>query len=132
MNTKLLRLRTYLFARQNSKMRWVYLVAGIPFISFAIAGYHYDAFFTYLIPALLCLLQYYYPTIFGWIVFVLVYSLGSCGYLFLLIKDIIRYVEGKRTEILIDFGDSLVFISLLLLILIITFLLFRVFPPRDK
>ena len=113
-------------------MRWVYLIAGIPFVVFAISGYFYGAFFIYMVPVILCLLQYFHPTFFGWIFFSCIFTVGSCGYSLLLIKDIIRYFKGENTKILIDYGDSLVFILLLMFMLITTYLLLKSYTYKEK
>jgi len=88
-----------------------------------------------MIPALLCLVQFFYPTIFLWGLFFIIFLLGSAVYFFLLLSDIYKLIIGLRPAALLDVDDSVVFILLLAILIVITFVLFvsrpRLTPIKD-
>jgi hypothetical protein len=82
-----------------------------------------------MIPALLCLVQFFYPTIFLWGLFFIIFLSGSAVYCFLFLFDIYKLIIGLRPSALLDVDDSVVFILLLAILIGITFVLF-VSRPR--
>ena len=77
-----------------------------------------------MIPAILCLVQFLYPTIFLWGIFFIIFLSGSAVYSFLLITDIYKIIVGIRPSTLLDIDDSVVFILLLAILIGITYILF--------
>jgi len=128
MANSFLKFLTSLFIRCNQELRWIYLIAAFPFIAFAFAGWDYGAFFLYITPAVLCLFQYFYPTVIGWFFFFSVFCVGAAAYLWLLLTDVIKLIIGERPRALLDADDSFVFILLEILLCAISYGLFKIRP----
>ena len=126
-NAKLLK---SMFVRRKQELRWIYLVAAFPFIAFAIAGWEYGAFFLYITPAVICLIQYFYPTVIGWLFFFSIFCVGTAAYLWLLLTDVVKLFAGKRPSALLDCDDSIVFILLVILLSAISYGLFKIRPKK--
>lgn len=121
-----------LFIPRYQKMRWIYLLAAFPIIAFALAGWEYGAFPLYITPAVLCLVQYFYPTVCGWFVFFSIFCIGSAAYFWLLFTDVIKIFVGDRPRALLDADDSFVFILLVILLCAITYGLFKLRPTKQR
>ena len=104
------------------------MIAVIPLILFGLISYEYGAFLLYIIPALLCLVQYFFPTIFLWGLFFTIFAAGSAIYSFLIISDIYKLIIGVYPSLLLDVNDSAAFILLLAILVGITFVLFTSRP----
>ncbi|MDL1964245.1 MAG: hypothetical protein LWW98_07920 [Deltaproteobacteria bacterium] len=104
--------------------RWIFLIALLPFVLFALAGYQYGAFLLYMVPAIFCVVQYFYPTIILWGIFFLTFISGAGVYLYLLFSDLYKLATGVRPQALLDFDDSIVFITLVLVLVWIAYILF--------
>jgi hypothetical protein len=105
---------------------WVYLLAALPLLVFALVGTEYGAGFKYLIPALLCVVQFLRPTKLGWLVIFVLYLAGTTDYVVALIKDLVRIAGGQQPSILLDSDDSVVFALLVIYLVAVCFGLFRV------
>lgn len=122
----------YLFRKSPMNRRWIFLIAIIPFSLLALMGAEYGAFFLYFWPALLCLIQFIYPTIFLWGIFLIVFLSGSVAYFILILKDIYKLIVGSSPSILIDFDDSIVFILFFIILVAITLGIFLSRPHRTS
>jgi len=107
---------------------WVYLLAAMPVLVFAIVGLEYGAWAFYLLPALLCLVQFFRPTKPVWFVLFVLYLVGTAAYVVALIKDVGQLADGGRPSILLDSDDSVVFVLLVLYLLAMCYGMFRVRP----
>jgi hypothetical protein len=114
------------------RFQFVYLVAGLPFLLFALWGWEYGAFWLYFPGALLCLAQFVCPTFWGWAAVVTPVIAGAGLYLLVLAADLVRVIRGQRAEVFLSVGDTLVFLSLEALLLVLCFGLIRVCPPRRR
>ncbi len=114
----------YLFKKSPMRRQWIFIIACIPFVLFGLIGAQYGAFFLYMIPGGLCIIQFFYPTIFLWGLFFIIFLSSSATYLFILLTDIFKLFNGLRPSALLDIDDSVVFILLLLILIGITFVLF--------
>jgi hypothetical protein len=86
-----------LCGKRRQPFRAVFVVAALPLFLFAVAGAEYGAFALYAALGALCLLQAALPTLAGWGIIVLVYSLGGGMYLYLLIGASLNALRGRPT-----------------------------------
>jgi len=107
---------------------WVYLLAALPLLVFAVVGLEYGAWAFYLIPALICVVQFFRPTKSVWFVLFLLYLVGTAAYVVALVKDIVQLGGGGQPSILLDSDDSVVFVLLVIYLLAVCYGLFRVRP----
>ena len=121
-----------MISKRKQKARWVFIIASFPFFLFALWGYHYGAFPFYFIPGLICITQFFYPTLLGWFIIFCLYLIGSGLYIFVVIKDILELIGGKRSGIFIDFDDTVFFCILISLIIILAVALIKLRPVRFK
>ena len=126
-----LKIGHFLFDRRQQKGRWLFVLASLPFLIFALIGREYGAFPLYIIPAVICIVQLFYSTMFSWIIIFSLYFIGSSVYVFLLIGDIVKIIKKVRPEALLDFDDSVVFILLVIILVVVTLGLLR-YRPRLK
>ena len=114
----------YLFKKSPIKRNWIFIIGCILFVLLGLIGSQYGAFFIYMIPAVLCIIQFCYPTIFLWGLFLILFLSASTIYFILLLTDIYKLITGLRPIALMDLDDSFVFIFLLAILLGITIVLF--------
>lgn len=107
---------------------WVYFLAALPLFVFALVGVEYGASAFYLIPAVICVVQFFRPTKPGWLVLFVLYLTGTATYLVALVKDVAQLAGGSRPSILVDSDDSVVFVLLVIYLLAVCYGLFRVRP----
>ncbi len=107
---------------------WVYLFAALPLLIFALVGLEYGAFVFYLIPALICIMQFFRPTRTVWLVLFVLYLAGTVAYVVALIKDLVRITGGGQPSILVDSDDSVVFVLLIICLLAVCYGFYRVRP----
>lgn len=112
-------------ARRGS---WIYLVASIPLLAFALAGWEYGAFWGYFVLAIVCISQFFRPMKPVWLFLFVVYSAGSVIYLGLLLSDVGRILAGARPTVLVDADDSFVFGLLVVFLIGVSYGLFRIRP----
>ena len=122
------RLLKYLFGKYTMKGCWVFLFPAVVLSLIGITGYEYGALFLYLVPALICLAQCFYPTVFVRGLFFVIFSAGSAVYCVAILSDVYRLAVGGHPSILLDVDDSVVFILFLLILLVITFALYAIRP----
>jgi hypothetical protein len=105
--------------------RLVYLAAALPFLAFALLGAEYGAFGLYLAPAVLCAVQFFFPTTLGWTLITVLYGSAVLLYTWLALADLWRLMRGEAVSLFLDSDDSLAFLFLLaLLYLFLVALLF--------
>ena len=114
-----------MLCKRKQKANWVFIIASLPFFLFALWGYQYGAFPFYFIPGLLCIIQFFYPTLLGWSFIFALYILGSVLYIFVVIKDILKMIEGQRSGIFVDFDDTVFFGILISLIIVLAVALIK-------
>lgn len=122
----------YLFSRRVTQGRWVYILGSITLLLFALWGWEYGAFMPYLPIAALCIVQCFYPTMIGWGILFCVYLTGAGMYLYIFFRDLFQLIIGSKsaTSILVDLDDSIVFITLIGLIMVIAFSLYKIRPRK--
>ena len=118
----------YLFGRKKIKQRWIYLVAAIPFTLFALIGIEYGAFPMYIVPAVLCIVQFFYPNIFLWGLFFAALTAGAAAYSFALIKDVIKILNGQNTGVFVDADDAVGFLLLVAILILLAITIFHTRP----
>lgn len=118
----------YLFNRRSQKGQWLFIIASLPFLAFALIGWQYGAFYFYAIPAVICIAQIIYPTMFGWLAIFSLYFVGTSIYIVLLAGDILKIIIKVRPKALLDFDDSIVFIFFVVVLIAVTFGLFKYRP----
>lgn len=104
----------YLFGKRNIKGKWVYLLASLPFLLFALVGIEYGAFLLYFLPALLCVIQYIHPNIFLWASFLGIFTCGSVTFLFTFGKQLLGNFSGQEITNAADLSALFLLISVLI------------------
>jgi hypothetical protein len=87
----------YLFARRAQHGRWIYILAALPVLLFALWEWDYGAFLPYLSFLGLLLVQYFYPTIFVWLIVFFLYLAGSLTYLYLYFRDLFEIIRDTNS-----------------------------------
>ena len=123
-----------LIVRRSQRGRWIYILSIVPLLFFALWGWEYGAFLLYFSPAILCLIQYLYPTILGWLILFSIYLAGAIVYLYVYFKDLLQLILGTKSgdSIFVDWNDSLIFTVLIALIVAIALNLYRKRPRQIK
>jgi hypothetical protein len=110
----------------------VYLLVAFPWAFIALMGIEYGAFSLYMIPVVICITQFCWPTMIGWwLVFlpcVVVSIAGGCGLFF----DLVKIMLKERPEILLDFDDSVFFLVGLAVFFGLCCWLWRVQPGASR
>jgi len=121
-----------IFERRVQQKRWIFIIAAIPAMLFALWGWEYGAFFLYFPLAAICLCQFFYPTIAGWGFLFAVYSIGAVFYVYVFIRDIIQLILGDTSaaSIFVDLDDSFFFLILITVIVSVAFGLYRMKPKK--
>lgn len=81
------------------KRHWLYLIIGLPFAIFSLAGWQYGAGVFYLIPAVLVAVQLVYPTVVVWWIILVPYFILATLYSF-------GFLLGVRSVLLGDPNKS--------------------------
>ena len=110
-----------LFSRRHQKTRWLFILAATPLSLFALTGIAYGAFLLYAIPAALCFIQFFYPTLFVWGLVLALSAFAMFEYGYLLLLDIYRITDGNRAEVLQNPYDSFGFLLLFGIIVVVFF-----------
>lgn len=121
-----------LLARREQPGKWIYILATIPLLFFALWGWEYGAFVLYFAPAVLCLIQYLYPTILCWLILFSIYLAGAVAYLYLYFRDLFQVISGAKSgnSIFADWDDSVIFTILVALIVVIALKLYQKRPRQ--
>jgi len=126
--SKLIKVPYLLFTRRNPNYRWFFLIAAIPFTVYIVLGLEYGVISPYSISALLCIIQYFYPTIFGWIIITSIYCLMALYDLHGILGEISRLIDGLRPHVFWNVSDSVFSISLFVISVSFTIILFKLHP----
>jgi hypothetical protein len=110
----------------------IYVIAAIPLLFIGIGGWSYGIVWFYFVLAAVCLLQWFRPTLPGWIGIFAVYTIVSLGLAFLILSDVVRLSNGDRPTILVDQSDTIAFSLIFLAALGILFTLWVRRPFRRK
>lgn len=94
------------------RFNWLYLAASLPFLLFAAWGAEYGAFWIYLAPAVLCVVQFFFPTRLGWGLVTVLYGGAVVLYAGLAVADLWRLATGEPLD-LFDADDSVWFLVML-------------------
>jgi hypothetical protein len=121
-----------IIGKREQRSRWIFIIASLPFFLFALWGYQYGAFPFYFIPGLICIVQFFYPTLLGWFLIFCLYLIGSGLYIFVVLKDIFKMIGGQRSGIFVDLSDTVFFCILILLIFVLAVALIKLRPVRLK
>jgi hypothetical protein len=81
----------------------VYLIVALPMLLIALIGLQYGAFLLYATPAVICIIQFFRPTMLGWLLVFIPCAAMSVAWLFGLIRDLIKISINSRPSILLDF-----------------------------
>jgi hypothetical protein len=95
-------------------------------------GWEAGAFWPYAVAGAVCAAQFFYCTGLGWCLTFLFYVVASVTYSSLLFADASRLARGERAAVLVDFGDSLVFLVWLGLLIGIAWALWRMSTSRRR
>ena len=88
------------------RFNWLYLAASLPFLLFAAWGAEYGAFWIYLAPAVLCVVQFFFPTRLGWGLMTVLYGGAVVLYTGLAVADLWRLATGEPLDLFLDADDS--------------------------
>lgn len=119
-----------MIGKRKQKARWIFIVASMPFFLFSLWGNEYGAFPIYIIPSIICLAQFFCPTLLGWFFILCLYLIGSGLYIFVVIKDILKTLGGQGVGIFVDFDDTVIFCTLISLIIILAVSFIKLRPVR--
>ena len=123
---------TILFDLRHQPLRWIFLVAALPFLFLAVLGIEYGAFFMYLVPSVLCVIQFLFPTLLGWFI-VLVFCISACAvYGYVLAIDVLKLLSDQRPDKLINGTDATVFIVGFAVLLAISVILWVARPKLTE
>lgn len=116
--------------RRNGEHSLVHLIAAPLFAVIGLAGLEYGVLPAYLLPGIICAMQFTYPTPLGrGLVFTPV-MLGAALRPFALGRDLLGLALGRQPSVLLDAGDSVVFLVSLSVCLAMVLVLYRECPKR--
>lgn len=95
------------------RFRWVYLVASVPILLFALWGVEYGAFWFYLVPAVICIAQFFVPTRLGWFVVTGLYATGALLYTWVLAARLWRLFTDEGAALFLDPDEAWEFFAVL-------------------
>jgi hypothetical protein len=95
------------------RFNWLYLAASLPFVLFAAWGAEYEATWIYLAPALVTVVQFFFPTRLGWGLVTVLYGGVVVLYTGLAVADLRRLAIGESLELFLDADDSVWFLVML-------------------
>ena len=121
-----------LIAPRKRRLAWCYLFLCLPILVLATFGYVYGGFVLYSVLAAVVIGQFFYPTLLGWGVTLLIYAIFSGLYFYLLVADIIALIAGRRPTAFVDPSDSTLFLILLFVAIGFLVLTYKIRPaPRS-
>ena len=95
-------------------------------------GWEYGAFWPYIIPALLCIVHFFYSTMFVWFIIFSLYFVWGVGYTYGVVNDLFAVIKGFQPGIFLGGYDTIVFTMLFIAVVSITFGLFKLRPSKSK
>jgi hypothetical protein len=96
----------FFFGKQPIQGSWIFLIAAVPWVLTALFAYEYGGFYFYIVPAVLCLVQYFYPTRFLWGCFFGIFTLAAVVYTGFFAVDLVRIIIGAQPDVFVDLDDS--------------------------
>jgi hypothetical protein len=120
-----------LFERRAQPARWLFVVAALPLIIFALIGANYGAFVPYAVLAGICVIQFVRPTLLGWGVVMLVFAVGASLYLYTATADLVRLARGQQPQLFLNPYDTAAFTALIVLVVAVAVGLFFLRPRRS-
>lgn len=99
--------------RRQQPARWFFLLAAVPLVLFALIGAAYGGFLPYALLATVCICQFFYPTLLGWGVVLLVAVAGLVSYGYAAVMDIVRLANGASPSIFLNTTDTFAFVLLI-------------------
>jgi nicotinamide riboside transporter PnuC len=118
------------FLLRPGKRSVAYLLFALPLLLIALVGLQYGAFPLYAAPVVICIFQFFRPTMIGWLLIFLPCVAMCFAWLFGLVRDLAYIIIGARPSILLDLDDSLVFLVALALFLGFSWWLWRIRPAQ--
>jgi hypothetical protein len=114
----------------NHPRRGSYLAAAalLVLVSLFASSYGLWSVAPYALAAAFCVVQFFLPTVAGWFLIAASFLVISAYYLLILVGDIVRLGDGERPSAMLDFGDSLMFLGFLVVLLAVTFWLLFSLP----
>ena len=109
--------------------RGVYLLAAAPLTLFALMGWEHGALLTFGIPALICVALMVRPVRIGAFILFWPFALLACIYGCLLVIDWFILLRGGSPSVLLDADDSVVFVAVELVFLVVSVLFFVMGRP---
>jgi hypothetical protein len=126
-STRTLDIRQSAMATKRSETKWysrpVYWAAAVLFVLFGLSGHDAVFLLPCLVPATLCIVQAHYQWRWLWFAILGLYVAGSIYYGIYLVSDVLAIIQGRQPRILLDAGNSYVFIVFVGLLIGITYLL---------
>jgi hypothetical protein len=122
----------YLFGRRIQKAKWVFILGALPLLLFALMGWEYKAEYLYLPLAILCIIQYLFPTMITWIVLFCLYLMAAITYAYVFSRDLIKLLRGEISGASLFAGteDTIFFTILIVIIIAITISLYKIRPKK--
>jgi hypothetical protein len=107
----------------NHPRRGSYLAAAalLIVVSLFASSYGMWSVTPYALAAAFCVVQFFLPTVVGWSLIAVLFSVSSSYYLLILLGDFARFRHGARASVMLDFDDSVMFFAFLLVLLSVTF-----------
>lgn len=102
-----------IFGRRSQGAKWLFAVAAVPATLFAIVGIAYGAFFLYAPIAALCIVQIFYPTLFGWAAVTVIAWAAFGSYAYLALTDLVQILGGERPSVFLNESDAFWFLVLI-------------------
>lgn len=118
------------FFLRPGKRSAAYLLFALPLLLLALVGLQYGAFPLYAAPVVICIFQFFRPTMIGWLLIFLPCVAMSIAWLFGLVRDLAYIITGAKPSILLDLDDSLVFLFTLAMFLGFCWWLWKIRPTQ--
>lgn len=122
---------SHFLTRVDEPRRWTYLVAALPAVLAALAGWEMGAAPMYMALAVICAAQFAYPSRLGWWLSFLLFAGAAAHYIYLLAIDVVAWSQGGSRSILVDSSDTVVYLIWVGLLVVTVFLLLRMKASRS-
>jgi len=118
-----------LFEKRTQPLRWLFLIVALPFLALSLPNEYSTQI--YALPGLLCIFQFFVPTLAGWALIFAGFATVVAVYSYAFVADLIQIHSGQGASIFLDADDSVVFVLFYLLLVVATVFLYRA-RPRVK
>jgi hypothetical protein len=109
--------------------RVVYALAAAVLLFFTLWGWEHGAYMTFGVGALICVGLALRPSRLGAAVLFWPFAAGACFYAALLVKDLVVLAQGGQPEVLLDADDSVAFLTIEFLLVVVSVLSFLMWRP---